>query len=60
MSKSHSQTNPRWETLCMYFMKMPRELDFLKNDLKVDRQFLFDEYVAIFHRYDLKIVSMKS
>jgi hypothetical protein len=25
-----------------------------------DRQFLFDEYVAIFHRYDLKRVSLKS
>jgi hypothetical protein len=23
-----------------------------------DRQFLFDEYVAISHRYDLKIVSL--
>jgi hypothetical protein len=25
-----------------------------------DRQFLFDEYVAISHRYDLKRVSLKS
>jgi hypothetical protein len=25
-----------------------------------DQQFLFDEYVAISHRYDLKIVSLKS
>jgi hypothetical protein len=25
-----------------------------------DRQFLYDEYVAISHRYDLKRVSLKS
>jgi hypothetical protein len=25
-----------------------------------DRQFLFDEYVAISHRYDLKRISLKS
>jgi hypothetical protein len=25
-----------------------------------DRQFLFDEYVAISHRYDLKRVSLKT
>jgi NO-binding membrane sensor protein with MHYT domain len=25
-----------------------------------DRQFLFDEYVAISHRYDLKKVSLKN
>jgi hypothetical protein len=38
----------------MYF-QFPRveECDF-------DRQFLFDEYVAISHRYDLKKVSLKN
>jgi hypothetical protein len=38
-----------------FSMQFPRveEYDF-------DRQFLFDEYVAISHRYDLKRVSLKS
>jgi hypothetical protein len=38
-----------------FSMKFPtvKECDF-------DRQFLFEEYVAISHRYDLKRVSLKS
>ena len=30
------------------------------EECDLDRQFLFDEYVAISHRYDLKRVSLKS
>jgi hypothetical protein len=29
------------------------------EECNFDRQFLFDEYVAISHRYDLKRVSLK-
>jgi hypothetical protein len=37
----------------MYFIPNVEECDF-------DRQFLFDEYVPISHRYDLKKVLLKS
>jgi hypothetical protein len=30
------------------------------EECEFDRQFLFDEYVAISHRYDLKKISLKS
>jgi hypothetical protein len=41
--------------LCFVFHAIPKveECDF-------DQQFLFDKYVAIFHHYDLKRVSLKS
>ena len=41
-----------WRRHCSFSMQFPtvEECDF-------DRQFLFDEYVAISHRYDLKRVS---
>ena len=38
--------------MCSQFPRV-EECDF-------DRQFLFDEYVAISHRYDLKKVSLKN